>query len=114
MNCALMGCVMARGSFCLMVFKRSKNALEAREEAPGSPAGPSQNQTRSASEVLNIIHDLQYVLECMQDAGKKQVAAMLGVQSARAATQPRPFLRLSRQHLAVQVRSLALLLLSVL
>ncbi|CAL8463710.1 g3244 [Coccomyxa elongata] len=37
-----------------------------------------------------------------QDAGKKQVAAILGVQSARAATQPRPFLRLARQHLAVQ------------
>ena len=42
----------------------------------------------------------------MQDAGKKQVAAILGVQSARAATQPRPFLRLARQHLAVQARSL--------
>ena len=39
----------------------------------------------------------------MQDAGKKQVAAILGVQAARAATQPRPFLRLERQHLAVQV-----------
>ncbi|KAK9917305.1 hypothetical protein WJX75_002985 [Coccomyxa subellipsoidea] len=37
-----------------------------------------------------------------QDAGKKQVAAILGVQSARASTQPRPFLRLARQHLAVQ------------
>lgn len=42
----------------------------------------------------------------LQDAGKKQVAAILGVQSARAATQPRPFLRLARQHLAVQARSL--------
>ncbi|EIE27753.1 hypothetical protein COCSUDRAFT_55736 [Coccomyxa subellipsoidea C-169] len=35
-----------------------------------------------------------------QDAGMKQVAAILGVQSARASTQPRPFLRLARQHLA--------------
>ena len=39
----------------------------------------------------------------MQDAGKKLVSAMLGLQSTRAATQPRPFLKLSRQHLAVQV-----------
>ena len=37
-------------------------------------------------------------------AGKKQVAAMLGVQTLRASTRPRPFLRLSPQHLAVQVR----------
>lgn len=36
-------------------------------------------------------------------AGKKQVAAMLGVQTLRASTRPRPFLRLSPQHLAVQV-----------
>ncbi len=42
----------------------------------------------------------------VQDAGMKQVAAILGVQSARASTQPRPFLRLARQHLAVQARSL--------
>ncbi|KAK9836266.1 hypothetical protein WJX81_000586 [Elliptochloris bilobata] len=34
--------------------------------------------------------------------GKKQVAAMLGVQTLRASTRPRPFLRLSPQHLAVQ------------
>ena len=40
----------------------------------------------------------------LQDAGKKQVAAILGVQAARAATQPRPFLKLARQHLAVQAR----------
>ena len=40
----------------------------------------------------------------VQDAGKKQVAAILGVQAARAATQPRPFLKLARQHLAVQAR----------
>ncbi len=40
----------------------------------------------------------------LQDAGKKQVAAILGVQSARAATQPRPFLKLAKQHLAVQVQ----------
>lgn len=31
------------------------------------------------------------------------MAAILGVQSARAATQPRPFLKLAKQHLAVQV-----------
>ncbi len=36
--------------------------------------------------------------------GKKQVAAMLGVQTLRASTRPRPFLRLSPQHLAVQAR----------
>lgn len=42
----------------------------------------------------------------LQDAGKKQVAAILGVQAARAATQPRPFLKLARQHLAVQARLL--------
>ena len=45
------------------------------------------------------------LLRRMQDAGKKQVAAILGVQAARAATQPRPFLRLARQHLAVQARA---------
>lgn len=39
----------------------------------------------------------------LQDAGKKLVSAMLGLQSTRAATQPRPFLKLYRQHLAVQV-----------
>ena len=39
----------------------------------------------------------------MQDAGKKLVSALLGLQSTRAATQPRPFLKLARQHLAVQV-----------
>jgi hypothetical protein len=44
----------------------------------------------------------------VQDAGKKQVAAILGVQAARAATQPRPFLKLARQHLAVQARLPAL------
>ncbi len=36
--------------------------------------------------------------------GKKQVAAMLGMQTLRASTRPRPFLRLSPQHLAVQAR----------
>ena len=40
----------------------------------------------------------------VQDAGKKLVSALLGLQSTRAATQPRPFLRLQRQHLAVQAR----------
>ena len=39
----------------------------------------------------------------MQDVGKKQVAAILGVQSARAMTKPRPFLRLLPQNIAVQV-----------
>ena len=43
----------------------------------------------------------------VQDAGKKLVSAMLGLQSTRAATQPRPFLKLSRQHLAVQVFTLS-------
>ena len=43
----------------------------------------------------------------MQDAGKKLVSAMLGLQSTRAATQPRPFLKLSKQHLAVQVVTVA-------
>ncbi len=38
----------------------------------------------------------------VQDAGKKLVSALLGLQSTRAATQPRPFLKLQRQHLAVQ------------
>ncbi|CAK0785418.1 hypothetical protein CVIRNUC_008627 [Coccomyxa viridis] len=37
-----------------------------------------------------------------EDAGKKLVSALLGLQSTRAATQPRPFLKLQRQHLAVQ------------
>ena len=47
----------------------------------------------------------------LQDAGKKQVAAILGVQAARAGTQPRPFLKLARQHLAVQVTPCSVLLL---
>ena len=43
----------------------------------------------------------------LQDAGKKLVSALLGLQSTRAATQPRPFLKLQRQHLAVQVCPMA-------
>ena len=38
-----------------------------------------------------------------QDVGKKQVAALLGVQTARASTRPRPFLKLAPQNFAVQV-----------
>ncbi|KAK9815434.1 hypothetical protein WJX72_003650 [[Myrmecia] bisecta] len=37
-----------------------------------------------------------------QDPGKKQVAAVLGIQTARATTTPRPFLRLQPQTVAVQ------------
>ncbi len=39
----------------------------------------------------------------MQDVGQKQVAAVLGIQAARANTAPRPFLKLKPQHIAVQV-----------
>jgi len=39
----------------------------------------------------------------VQDVGKKQVAAILGVQSCRTQTKPRPFLRLQTQRIAVQV-----------
>lgn len=38
-----------------------------------------------------------------QHVGKKQVAALLGVQTARASTRPRPFLKLLPQNIAVQV-----------
>ncbi|KAK9797373.1 hypothetical protein WJX73_006662 [Symbiochloris irregularis] len=37
-----------------------------------------------------------------EDVGKKQVAALLGVQTARASTRPRPFLKLMPQNFAVQ------------
>lgn len=40
----------------------------------------------------------------LQDAGEKQVASLLGIQSARAATRPRPFMRLAKQNIAMQVR----------
>lgn len=39
----------------------------------------------------------------LQDVGQKQVAAVLGIQAARANTAPRPFLKLMPQHIAVQV-----------
>ena len=39
-----------------------------------------------------------------QDAGEKQVASLLGIQSARAATRPRPVMRLAKQNIAMQVR----------
>ena len=45
------------------------------------------------------MHHLLHV----QDAGKKQVAAILGILTARAATRPRPLLKLKPQHIAVQV-----------
>ena len=41
----------------------------------------------------------------LQDAGEKQVASLLGIQAARAATRPRPFMRLAKQNIAMQVRS---------
>ena len=48
-------------------------------------------------------HELvQSIKHGLQDTGKKQVAAILGVQSSRAKTQPRPFLRLQPQRIAVQ------------
>lgn len=39
----------------------------------------------------------------MQGAGKKQVAAVMGVQTARSSTKGRPFMRLKPQNIAVQV-----------
>ena len=42
----------------------------------------------------------------MQDAGKKQVAAVMAIQAARAATVPRPFMRLRPQQLTVQMPSI--------
>lgn len=42
----------------------------------------------------------------LQDVGQKQVAAVLGIQAARANTAPRPFLKLMPQHIAVQVTPL--------
>ncbi len=38
-----------------------------------------------------------------QDAGKKQVMAMMGIQTTRASTVARPFMRLLPQKLTVQV-----------
>ena len=40
---------------------------------------------------------------CAQDAGKKQVAAVMGIQTTRASTVARPFMRLLPQKLTVQV-----------
>ena len=39
----------------------------------------------------------------VQGAGKKQVAAVMGVQTARSSTVARPFMRLKPQNIAVQV-----------
>ena len=38
-----------------------------------------------------------------QGAGRKQVAAVMGVQTARSSTVARPFMRLKPQNIAVQV-----------
>ena len=38
-----------------------------------------------------------------QDAGKKQVAAVMGIQTTRASTVARPFMKLLPQQLTVQV-----------
>ena len=38
-----------------------------------------------------------------QDAGKKQVAAVMGIQTTRASTVARPFMKLLPQKLTVQV-----------
>ena len=66
---------------------------------------------RSSVGLLTIVHGVSDFLNSVcalqggGGAGKKQVAAMLGVQTLRASTRPRPFLRLSPQHLAVQARA---------
>ncbi|KAA6419289.1 MAG: hypothetical protein FRX49_10813 [Trebouxia sp. A1-2] len=65
----------------------------------GVPHCSSDLERVAAGQAKNII----LLDNNIEDVGQKQVAAVLGIQAARANTSPRPFLKLKPQHIAVQV-----------
>ncbi|KAL0047458.1 hypothetical protein WJX82_003858 [Trebouxia sp. C0006] len=67
----------------------------------GAPHCSSDLERVAAGQAKNII----LLDNNVEDVGQKQVAAVLGIQAARANTAPRPFLKLKPQHIAVQVPS---------
>ncbi|KAL3139211.1 hypothetical protein ABBQ32_005982 [Trebouxia sp. C0010 RCD-2024] len=65
----------------------------------GAPHCSSDLERVAAGQAKNVI----LLDNNVEDVGQKQVAAVLGIQAARANTAPRPFLKLMPQHIAVQV-----------
>ena len=57
----------------------------------------------SENQIVDQWKNVDLAIRTLQGAGRKQVAAVMGVQTARSSTVARPFMRLKPQNIAVQV-----------